>query len=84
MLDDRGGTLLEMQTIHEAEEYVRHHQIVGVIAFAVTFGAAAVLIQDVFDPYAHPLLSGATNTIPAMLALTCSLQLDAGSTMWKC
>ncbi len=60
MLDDCGGTLLEMQTIHEAEEYMRHHQIFGVVALAVTFGAAAVLVQDVFDPYAHSLQSDYT------------------------
>lgn len=49
-----GGTLLAMPSIQEAEEYMMHHQIAAIVAFAVTIGAAVSLAQDALDPCARP------------------------------
>jgi len=42
-----------MQSIHEAEEYLAHHQLVAVVGLAVTVGASLSLAQEVMDPCVH-------------------------------
>lgn len=48
------ATLPGMQSLQEAsweaEEYVRHHQVAAIAAFAATIGACGSLVQDALDP----------------------------------
>ena len=77
-------TLLAMPSIQEAEEYMMHHQIAALVAFAVTIGAAVSLAQDVLDPCAQPSPPNAVRTPPSHPGSDTSFGIGAGSTMWKC